>query len=403
MPEQPSTSTNLTGFAAEYNNTQNLFYVGSNQNLYWLVWQNGQWVSVDLMTQWGEGIKITPPYPQPGSGTRGGSALASNSFEAHKLGFLFYIAQDSNHVIGLPIPAIQGASVPPGSTLQEALNPDLTARLGVPSARNGSPLASFAWESQQSQHVFYVGTDGNVWELYYVGNGFNTKIGGLPWAANNVSKDTGYTGVLAPKPGGPLVAYMFQNQGTEHVVYIAGDNTIRELYYSNGRWAGNNLLEATGAPAPRANSPLAGYVAEYENTQHVIYITGNGDVQELYWNGSWVKGQPDLTQTTGAPQPASNSALFGWSAEYEQSEHVIYSDANSNLWELYHANGSWGVTDLIASAGSGAPPPINSATPLAAYPFGNQETDHVLYLDQNNQLHELYRSGNAWHAGETTA
>ena len=26
-----------------------------------------------------------------------------------------------------------------------------------------------------------------------------------------------------------MAAYMFENQGTEHVVYIARDNTIREL------------------------------------------------------------------------------------------------------------------------------------------------------------------------------
>jgi hypothetical protein len=397
---QPSTDTNLTGFAAEYNNTQNLFYVGEDQRLYWLVWQNGQWVSVDVIKQWAVD-QITPPFPMAGNRTRGGTPLASNAFEAQKVGFLFYIA-NNNHVIGLPIPQIQGASIPPGSSFTEALNPDLTTRLGVPSAMTGSPLASFAWERQQSQHAFYIGTDGNVWELYYSGDGFDSKRGGLPWQANNLSEDTGYTGALAPKPGGPLVAYMFENQATEHVVYIAKDNTIRELYYSGGHWSGSNLLEATRAPPPSANSPLAGYVAEYENTQHVIYVTDSGDVQELYWNGAWRNGKPDLTQATSAPQPAPGSALFGWSAEYEQSEHVIYSDNTATLWELYHNSSGWGLTNLSVSAGSGAPPPANSATPLAAYSFENQKTDHVLYLDQNNQLHELYHSGNTWYAGEKT-
>jgi len=400
MPEQPSTYTNLAGFANEYNNTQNLFYVGQDQRLYWLVWQNGQWTPIDLLTQLNQ-VHITLPFPIAGNGSRSGTPLSSNAFRAYEAGFLFYVANDSRHLIGLPIPPVTGAPVPVGGSLTEALNPDLTARVGVPPVGPGSPLASYAWESQKSQHVFYIGDDGNVWELYFLVGQVDPKLGGFLWQANNLSVHTGYTGALAPKPGGPLVAYMFESQGTEHVVYIDKGNTIRELYYSGGKWAGNDLLEATGAPAPRGNTHLAGYAAEYEKTQHVVYVAGNGDVQELYWNGAWRKGQPDLTETTGAPKPASNSVLFGWSVEYEKSEHVIYSDTET-LWELYHNGGGWGLTDLIASAGSGAPPPVDSATPLAAYPFENQNTDHILYLDQNNQLHELYRSGNAWYAGEKT-
>jgi hypothetical protein len=338
----------------------------------------------------------------PGSGTRGGTPFASNAFEAEKSGYLFYIA-GNGHVIGLTIPPAYSAPIPKGTSLAEALNPDLTFRTGAPPAMAGSPLASFAWESQKSQHVFYIGgEDGNVWELYYVAGQIDEKHGGPLWQQNNLSAHTGYSGDLRPRQGGPLVAFMFGNQGTEHVVYIARDQTIRELYYSGGKWAGNSLLEATQAPTPKINSPIAGYVAEYENTQHVVYVAANGDVQELYWNGAWQNRQPDLTVTTGAPQPASNSALFGWSAEYDQSEHVIYSDNSSTLWELYHTSGGWGLTNLSQSAGSGASAPVNSATPLAGYAFEYQKTDHVLYLDQNNQLHELYRSGNAWYAGEKT-
>jgi hypothetical protein len=400
--EQPAPYTNLTGFAATYSNSQNLFYVGQDQRLYWLRWENGTWTPVDLLSQWGT-VHITPPFPMPGNDTtRSGSSLVSNALEAYKSGYLFYIAASSGHVIGLSIPPVLAASIPKGTSLQEALNPDLTSRTGAPSAGAESPLASFGWESQKSQHVFYIGNDGNVWELYYVAGQIDSKRGGPLWQANNLSVLTGYTGDLRPKRGGPLVAFMFENQSTEHVVYIAQDQTIKELYHPGGKWVGNNLLEATQAPTPKADSPLAGYVAEYENTQHVIYVADNGDVQELYWNGAWRNGQPDLTQTTAAPPPASNSALFGWSAEYEQSEHVIYSDNSSILWELYHTSNGWGRTNLIQSAGSGAPSPVNSATPLAGYAFENQRTDHVLYLDQNKQLHELYRSGNAWYAGEKT-
>jgi hypothetical protein len=109
-----------------------------------------------------------------------------------------------------------------------------------------------------------------------------------------------------------------------------------------------------------------------------------------------------LTQITGAPPPAGNSALAGYAAEYEQTHHVIYIDSNSNIQELYRSGNSWANTTLSVSAGSGATPPLSTASPLAGYAFERERTQHVYYLDANLHVHELYRSGNAWHAGEVS-
>lgn len=193
---------------------------------------------------------------------------------------------------------------------------------------------------------------------------------------------------------------MFTNQATEHVFYIAQDNTIRELYYSGGTWHGNNLSAAVPAAVrPARNSPLTAFAAEYENTQHVIYVNENGDVQELYWsNGGWNTGDP-LNLQARASQPASNSALAGYAAEYERTHHVVYVDANNIMHELYHSGGTWTETLLLDSAGSPAPP--RNATPLAgyAYSYANDGTEHVIYIDVDNNVHELYRQGNAWYSG----
>ena len=191
---------------------------------------------------------------------------------------------------------------------------------------------------------------------------------------------------------------MFEPYGTSHVYYIAADQTIRELAYVNGRWVGVNLSVLTGAPPPKQNSPMAAYVAEFENTAHVIYIANNGDIQELYWSGGWVAGRPDLTQTTGTPKPGPNSGLAGYSAEYERTQHVIYVDGNGYIQELYHSGGSWLNTNLSDSAGSGATPPMGG-TPLAGYSFEGERTHHVIYIDNGTNVHELYRSGNAWGSG----
>lgn len=277
-------------------------------------------------------------------------------------------------------------------TLDEPGVMNLTGRTKAPLPIVNSRLLAYEWVKQGSQHVIYVDTSNNVREPYQVGNG--------PWQTNDLSDRTGFTEFNAPPPDGLLAGYVWENQGSEHVFYIAKDRTIRELYYT-GAWQANNLSNLTGAPRPRADSPLAAYVCKFENTQHVVYIAENGDVQEIYYSGGWVAGHPDLTQTTGTPPPVAGSALVGYSAEYEQTQHVVYVDGNGHLQELYHSGGAWNNTDLtnsVTARGGDATPPRGS-TPLAGYSFEAERTHHVLYVDINNSVHEFYRSGNSWGHG----
>jgi hypothetical protein len=383
--------TNLSGCAQNFNDVQLIVFVGSDQKLYQLYWGDNKWAKNDIIANWERDIHVTPLYPKPGNGPRNGTPLALNCFEASQSSYLFYVAEvdGQNHIQVLPSPVPQGASVPPGGSAAKAVAPDLTERLGATAAMNGCPLTCYACEKQKSEHVIYVGEDGNVYEIYWTFPDVDKVHGGPLWQINPLSAHTGYTGPLTPKPGGPLVAYMFENEGTEHVVYIAKDNTIRELYYSGGKWTGNNLTRASGAKPPAANSPLAGYACEYENTQHVIYMGDDGDIHEIYNSQGW-KPEHSLTQITNTSQPSHTSALVGYACEYERTEHVVYIANNSNIQELYRSGSSWYTTNLNSSSGSGAPPPVSPASPLAGYSFENQRTEHVVYLDANQQVHELY-------------
>ena len=264
-----------------------------------------------------------------------------------------------------------------------------------------SPLASYAWQSQKSQQVIYIGSDGNIWEISWKDPDSDPINGGKLWQKIDLSQNTGFTGRLGPKLGSSIVGCAFEHEGTKHVFYIDGNNDICELYYSGGKWVGNNLSNAATAHPPAANSPLAGYVCAYENTQHVVYIGADGDIHEIYWSNGW-KPEQSLTNITSTPKPAGNSALVGYACEYERTQHVIYIDNNSKIQELYRRGTSWLNTEISTSAGSGATPPLTTASPLAGYAFENQGTHHVIYLDANQQIHELYRSGNAWNAGEVS-
>jgi len=400
---QPATNTTISGCAAKFRSSFLVAYIGSDQRLYQFEWDNNHWVTVDLISQWQSVVGITLPFPRTGSGPRSAGPIVMNTLDTDAPGdssvYLCYI--DTNgHIQALQFPLYDETILPPGGSLLEAMNPDLTIRTGAPPAAAGSSIASYGWASQKSQHVVYVGTDGNVWELYWLEGQWDNVRGGPLWQANNLSERTGYLGELAPKKNGPMAATMFEREGTEHVVYIAADNTIRELYFYNGGWGGNNLTQAAGAAPPAANSPLAVYSADYEDTLHVVYLAEDGAIHELWWNQSgW---QPDhaISQIYN-PGPASNTALIGYACQYEQSHHVIYVDQTNSIQELYHNSNGWDITHLSLVARDGFTTPINSATPLAGYSFEELQQQHIWYLDDQSRVHEIARDKGQWYAIQT--
>lgn len=385
-----ATNSILAGSAAVNVSTQHLAYIGDGNRLYVLEFAQAggpnPWTQWDILAfQQRYGQPIPPPIVGL-DGPRGGCPLAVIPWDPPEINGLVYIGTSNGQsVIQALTLEMPGLQVPNTFNLTQLTN----TQSDHPKAN--SPLTAFTWQKQQSLHVIYLDNQSHMRELYRVGTG--------PWYTNDLSAHTDYLGSSLPRANSLLAGYTWENQGTEHVVYIAQDGTIRELYYDGG-WHGNNLSATRGALPPASNSPLAAYVCEYENTQHVIYVNANGDVQELYYSGGgWASGDP-LNLQAGATKPASNSALAGYAAEYERTQHVVYVDDFSVMHEIYRSGNAWFETLLLESAGSNAIPP-RYGTPLAgyAYLYANVGTQHVIYVDVNNNVHELYREGNAWHSG----
>lgn len=408
---QPATNTTIAGAVSVAYGDNYFAYIGSDQRLYIFIGsQDRYFPAIDLFNQYVAETGVTPSYPRTGIGMRSGGPIAMNSraqSAQYDDTYLCYI-DVNGHIQALNVPVYNwegnqyGVGLPPGATNAGAINPDLTIRTGAPLAAPGSGLASYGWHSQQSQHVIYVGADGNVWELYQLWEQFDDVRGGLLWQSNNLSERTGYVDELAPKENSPLSGATFETEGSEHVIYIAKDNTIRELWFYNGSWGGNNLTEATGgAVAPASNSALTVYAAEYEDTLHVAYLGVDGNIHELSWNRDGWQPHHAISQIVNV-KPASDTAIIGYATEYETTYHVVYINQNNELQELYHNSDGWNTTWLSASAGSGATPPINSASPLAGYSEESRQQQHIYYLDDQTRVHEIYRKGNSWYAGETS-
>ena len=87
----------------------------------------------------------------------------------------------------------------------------------------------------------------------------------------------------APAAASDPDAYMFKAQGTQHVNYRGADNHIHELWWDGNGWHHNDLSNAAGG-APTAAGDPAGYMFDAQGTQHVVYRGTDNHIHELWWN-----------------------------------------------------------------------------------------------------------------------
>jgi hypothetical protein len=159
---------------------------------------------------------------------------------------------------------------------------DLT--IDIPAA-TGTP-AGYTWDHDDSQHVVYRDANGRIQELYDL-----DALG--VWRKNNLTAAADD----APRAAGSPAAYIWDADNSQHVVYRDADGRIQELFYQAeiGEWLRNDLTASSGN-APRANGDPAGYAWEADTSQHVVYPSDRGHIQELYYQdavGTWA--QNDLT------------------------------------------------------------------------------------------------------------
>ncbi|HST84780.1 MAG TPA: Dot/Icm T4SS effector Zinc-dependent metalloprotease LegP, partial [Kineosporiaceae bacterium] len=159
------------------------------------------------------------------------------------------------------------------------------------------------------------------------------------WHHNDLVAATG-----APIAAGNPAGYTWNVDQTQHVVYRSADGHIQELWF-NGSWNRNDLVIAAGAPAAAGNP--AGYTWDVDNTEHVVYRSGDGHIHELWFNGTW--NHNDLVIAAGAPAAAGNP--FGYTWDVDKTQHVVYRSGDGHIHELWF-NGSWNHNDLVVAAGA---------------------------------------------------
>lgn len=287
----------------------------------------------------------------------------------------------------------------------------LLANPGVPPARVTSQTAGFAFLEDpgpdQQQHVEYVGEDQHVYELVFT-PGHSTE-----WSGRDLTKLTAGSGPL-PLAKDQIIGFQTTLDHQQHLMYVGAlDNDIHELRY-DGSWHHRDLTSDTQSVQPDPYTRfLSGYQTTFNKQAHVDYISHDGDVRELFFDGSdW---QPvDLSASARAvdantPVALANGGLVGYQTASNSQQHVDFitvSETGAHVNELVHgSDNQWRWNDLTLAAANvddGAPNALWS-TALVGY----QTTDnrqHVDFIDAgSNHLYELsYESDNRWHPKDLT-
>jgi hypothetical protein len=287
----PPATGNSAGYQFLSEPTQHVVYRGADQHIYELWWDSaGGWGNGNLTATVGTALAAGDPW--------------GYAFEATGTQHVVYRGVDS-HIYELWWDAVNGCG-----------GGSLTSETGAPLAA-GDPTG-YVLAVDATQHVVYRGVDGHIHELWWdATNG---------WGGGDLTDVTGET-----VPAGDPSGYSFEATGTQHVVYRGIDDHIHELWWdaANG-WGGGDLCAETGAP-PAVGDPF-GYMFDAQGTQHVVYRDAAGHVIELWWDvaSGWSVG--DLTAVSGAPPAAGDPAGFAFAPR--STQHVFYRETDGHVHEL---------------------------------------------------------------------
>jgi hypothetical protein len=233
--------------------------------------------------------------------------------------------------------------------------------------------------------------------LAAIDEGVSVRVtgGAIAWNHNDLTDATD-----APSAVGDPAGYKWDVDKTQHVVFRSRNGHIDELWFSlGGGWGHNDLMQEPGvAGASNAGGDPAGYTWDVDSTQHVVYRGTDGHIHELWFSlgGGW--SHNDLMQqpgVVGATDAVSDPAGYTW--DVDKTQHVIYRGTDGHIHELWFSlGGGWSHKDLMQEPGvAGAP---NAVGDPAGYTWDVDSTQHVTYRGTDGHIHELWFSlgGGGW-------
>jgi hypothetical protein len=238
-------------------------------------------------------------------------------------------------------------------------NPDwnwIDTRLPMGNDACGAGPVAFATTPNDQLHVYYVGNNASVHQLYF---------NGLWWSNENLTQEINGAG----NPGNSL--YGFANGNFQYVYFQSSDAHIHEYSYVDN-WADTDLTVAAGGVPSSLCEGMAAFVVPGTTQKEVYY--GDPNCQDLhrmtFQNNEWT--DTDLsTIIGGAPLVNIGFLMFGFATPGNDQLHIYLTLDNSVFLSQLYFNGAAWFDEQLPSVGG-------FATAEAGFAIGNLQ--HVYYF-----------------------
>lgn len=275
----PNAASSLHGFHNFWHDSNQLFYVGADSHLYHLFSIRDVGWGYEDLTQ-----LTNAPLAQPG--------ITSFNDVWYDSQIVFFAGANGHVYEVFENPQTAWFAI------------DLYASVGAVPCASG--LDGFVNPQNNSQSVFYVGTDQHIHRLFAVpGQSFSTE---------DLTALAG-TGNARPQA---LTTFVNHLNEAEQVYYIGIDQHVYHLYARPGsRWAGEDITAQTGAPL--AASSLASFHDVWHNAEQVFFVGLNGHVYHFFAPAGGTWHLEDLTAATGGMLATlSPDSLNSWVVDQNQ-------------------------------------------------------------------------------------
>jgi hypothetical protein len=249
------------------------------------------------------------------------------------------------------------------------------------------------WVVKNQQHFTYRAPNGDIWDPFYDGNS---------WKLQKINTGGCTTGPAATSDPFGCV-YL---DGQEHVGYFAGGDFWDSWYDPNkNSWNLQKINNGGCTKGPAAltiSNDRGPFIWTVFQQQHFTYPDAEGAIWDAFYdygNNSWHLQKINMGGCTTGPKTVGFPFV---SVYWNGQQHVLYRDAEGNIWDSWYDNGAnaWKLQKINAGGCTTGPAAVSdpSASVFGTVMFFGSTTilpgqQHITYRDASSNIWDSWYDG----------